>query len=33
MVGGYVDGPIGTLSGTRGTREFYSNCTDRMAVP
>jgi len=30
MVGGYVDGPVGTLAGMRGIREFYSNCVDRM---
>jgi parallel beta-helix repeat protein len=32
-VGGYVDGPIGTLAGTRGAREFSSGCVDRMAMP
>jgi parallel beta-helix repeat protein len=32
-VGGYVDGPPGTLAGTRGAKEFDKNCIDRTAAP
>lgn len=33
VVGGYVDGPLGTLAGTQGAKEFDSTCVDRVAVP
>ena len=29
-VGGYVDGPLGTLAGTRGVKQFESGCVDRV---
>ena len=29
-VGGYADGPAGTLSGTRGAKAFDGNCVDRV---
>ncbi len=29
MVGGYVDGPMGTLAGTKGTKDFDTGCVDR----
>lgn len=32
MTGGYVDGPIGTLTGTRGAKEIYSGCVDRVTT-
>jgi parallel beta-helix repeat protein len=32
-IGGYVDGPLGTLVGTQGVKEFDSTCVDRVAVP
>ena len=31
MVGGYVDGPLGTLAGTRGAKDFDKSCVDRVA--
>jgi len=30
MVGGYVDGPLGTLAGTRGAKDFDKSCVDRV---
>ena len=30
MVGGYVDGPLGTLAGTRGAKDFDNSCVDRV---
>jgi len=30
MVGGYVDGPLGTLAGTRGAKAIASGCVDRL---
>jgi hypothetical protein len=32
-IGGYVEGPLGTLAGSRGTKEFDSSCIDRLIVP
>ena len=32
-IGGYVDGPLGTLNGARGTKEFDKTCVDRTARP
>ncbi|MCX7135966.1 MAG: right-handed parallel beta-helix repeat-containing protein [Proteobacteria bacterium] len=32
-VGGYVDGPAGTLAGTRGAKEFDNSCVDRTTNP
>jgi parallel beta-helix repeat protein len=29
-VGGYVDGPLGTLAGTRGAKSIESGCVDRV---
>jgi parallel beta-helix repeat protein len=31
-VGGYVEGPIGTLDGTKGAKEFDSGCLDRIGA-
>ena len=33
MIGGYVEGPLGTLAGTRGAKEFDNTCVDRVAAP
>ena len=33
MIGGYVDGPLGTLAGTRGVKEFDNTCVDRVTAP
>ena len=30
MVGGYVDGPLGTLAGTRDAKDFDNSCVDRV---
>lgn len=30
VIGGYVDGPLGTLAGVQGTKEFDNTCTDRV---
>jgi Periplasmic copper-binding protein (NosD) len=30
MIGGYVDGPLGTLAGTRGAKDFDNTCIDRI---
>lgn len=32
-IGGYVDGPLGTLAGTRGTKAFDGGCVDRVTAP
>lgn len=32
-VGGYASGPLGTLTGIRGTKEFDSTCIDRVTIP
>ena len=31
-VGGYVDGPLGTLAGSQGVKEFDGGCVDRLTV-
>ena len=31
--GGYVDGPLGTLAGTRGAKSFENACVDRIVMP
>ena len=31
--GGYVDGPLGTLAGKRGIKEFDKGCVDRVTAP
>ncbi len=33
VIGGYVDGPLGTLAGTKGAKEFDKTCVDRVATP
>ena len=33
MVGGYVDGPLGTLAGKRGVKDFDKTCADRVTGP
>ena len=33
MIGGYVDGPPGTLAGTKGAKDFDKTCVDRVAAP
>ena len=33
MIGGYVEGPLGTLAGTRGAKQFDNTCVDRVATP
>ena len=33
MIGGYVDGPLGTLAGTKGAKDFDKTCVDRVATP
>lgn len=30
MIGGYVDGPLGTLAGTQGAKAFDNSCIDRV---
>jgi parallel beta-helix repeat protein len=32
-IGGYVDGPLGTLGGTRGAKAIDSGCVDRVTAP
>lgn len=32
MVGGYVEGPIGTLAGTQGAKAFDASCADRVTA-
>ncbi len=32
-VGGYVDGPLGTLGGKQGAKAFDSGCVDRVVTP
>jgi len=31
-IGGYVDGPLGTLAGTQGAKVFDNSCADRVTV-
>ena len=33
VVGGYVDGPLGTLAGTQGAKVFEGGCVDRISAP
>jgi len=33
MIGGYVEGPLGTLTGKRGAKEFDNSCVDRVSAP
>jgi parallel beta-helix repeat protein len=33
MIGGYVEGPLGTLAGKRGAKEIDNTCVDRVATP
>jgi parallel beta-helix repeat protein len=33
MIGGYVDGPLGTLAGTQGAKAFDKTCVDRVTTP
>ena len=32
-IGGYVEGPLGTLAGKRGAKEFDNSCVDRVTGP
>jgi len=32
-IGGYVDGPLGTLIGTKGAKEIDNTCIDRVTLP
>lgn len=32
-IGGYVDGPLGTLTGVKGAKEFDGTCIDRLTPP
>lgn len=32
-IGGYAEGPLGTLSGTQGAKEFDNSCVDRLSLP
>ena len=32
-IGGYVDGPLGTLAGAKGVKDFDKSCVDRTAAP
>ena len=32
-IGGYVDGPVGTLAGTKGAKDIDKSCVDRTAAP
>jgi parallel beta-helix repeat protein len=32
LIGGYVDGPLGTLTGNRGAKQFDSTCIDRLTL-
>jgi hypothetical protein len=31
-IGGYVEGPLGTLAGAQGAKVFDNTCTDRVAA-
>ena len=33
MIGGYVDGPPGTLAGAKGAKQFDKSCVDRTTAP
>lgn len=32
-IGGYAEGPLGTLAGTQGAKEFDNSCIDRLSLP
>jgi nitrous oxidase accessory protein NosD len=32
-IGGYAEGPLGTLTGTQGAKEFDNSCVDRVTLP
>ena len=32
-IGGYVDGPLGTLTGMQGAKRFDKTCIDRLTLP
>ena len=32
-IGGYAEGPLGTLTGTQGEKEFDNSCVDRVTLP
>jgi parallel beta-helix repeat protein len=32
-IGGYVDGPVGTLAGAKGAKDIDKSCVDRIAAP
>ncbi len=32
-IGGYVDGPVGTLAGAKGAKDIDKSCVDRTAAP
>jgi parallel beta-helix repeat protein len=32
-IGGYVDGPLGTLAGAKGAKDIDNSCVDRTAAP
>jgi len=32
-IGGYVDGPMGTLAGAKGAKDFDRSCVDRVTAP
>ena len=33
MVGGHIAGPLGTLTGMKGAKEFDSTCIDKVLLP
>ena len=33
VIGGYVEGPLGTLAGTRGAKQCDTSCVDRVTTP
>ena len=33
LIGGYVDGPMGTLAGAKGAKDFDKSCVDRVTAP
>jgi hypothetical protein len=32
-IGGYAEGPLGTLTGTQGAKDFDNSCVDRVTLP
>ncbi len=32
-IGGYAEGPLGTLTGTQGANEFDNSCVNRLSLP